>query len=190
MTTIKKHSEISQLWLSYKEGIKYYILKKVKDEFVANDLSHDVLMKVYNSCCSENKILNIRSWLFQIAHNTVVDYMKKTKKITNNIPELFDENEINSYQGADTFVNPLLQLIPEKYAIPLKLSDLEGLKQAEVAKKLNLSLTATKSRIQRSRKLLKEKIIECFDLELDDKGKPISFEVKITCKPLQEFKNK
>jgi RNA polymerase sigma-70 factor (ECF subfamily) len=183
MTELKKYSEISSLWLEYKNGLKYYILKKVKNEDLADHLSHDVLLKIYDSCCSTIKIKNVRSWMFQIAHNTTIDYLKNQNKYTNNIPEKQDNGNNNVFQDADEIVKPLLQLLPDKYAIPLRLSDIEENKQSEVAQKLNLSLTATKSRIQRARKLLKEKIIECSNLETDEKGNLISLELKRACKP-------
>lgn len=185
MTKIKKYSEVSSLWLEYKNGLKFYILKKVKNEEIANDLSHEVLMKVYNSCCSDNEIMNIKSWMFQIAHNTSIDYLKNEQKFTNDVPDFFEKDEYNSYKEADELLKPLIELLPEKYAVPLQLSDIEELNQIEVSKKLNLSLTATKSRIQRARKLLKEKIIECSNLELDEKGKLISLEIKQSCKTLK-----
>lgn len=185
MTKIKKYSEVSSLWLDYKNGLKFYILKKVKDEEIANDLSHEVLMKVYKSCCSENEIKNIRSWVFQIAHNTAVDYLKNQQKFTNEIPEFFEKDEYNSYKEAEELLKPLIELLPDKYAVPLQLSDVEELNQLEVSNKLNLSLTATKSRIQRARKLLKEKIIECSNLDLDEKGNLISLEIKQSCNALQ-----
>ena len=186
MTELKKYSEISSLWLEYKNGLKYYILKKVKDEEIANDLSHEVLMKVYNSCCSSIKIKNVRSWMFQIAHNTTVDYFKREHKFTNIIPEDYDNDDHNVFQEANELIKPLIQLLPGKYSVPLSLSDIDRLKQKEVAQKLNLSLTATKSRIQRARKLLKEKIIECSNLEKDEKGNVISIEIKKDCKPIQK----
>ena len=190
MTKIKTYLKVSSLWLDYKSGLKFYILKKVKDEAVASDLSHEVLMKIYNSCCSGTEIKNVRSWLFQIAHNTTIDYLKKQNKFTNEIPEIFEKEQHNSYQDAEELVKPLIGLLPEKYAIPLQLSDIEELKQAEVSEKLNLSLTATKSRIQRARKLLKEKIITCSNLELDEKGNLISLEIKQSCEPLQKHLKK
>ncbi|MBG7631818.1 MAG: sigma-70 family RNA polymerase sigma factor [Bacteroidetes bacterium] len=186
MTELKKYSEISSLWLEYKNGLKYYILKKVKNKDVANDLSHEVLMKIYNSCCSTIKIKNVRSWMFQIAHNTTVDYLKKQHNFTNIIPESYDNDEHTVIQEADKIIKPLMKLLPDKYAIPLQLSDIDELKQKEVAQKLNLSLTATKSRIQRARILLKEKIIECSNLEKDEKGNLISLELKSVCKPVQK----
>ncbi len=186
MTELKKYSDISSLWLEYKNGLKYYILKKVKNEEMANDLSHEVLMKVYNSCCSNIKIKNVRSWMFQIAHNTTIDYLKKQNKFTYNVPENYDDDDYNVFQEANEIIKPLMQLLPDKYAIPLHLSDIEEFKQKEVAQKLNLSLTATKSRIQRARNLLKEKIIECGNLEKDEKGNLISLEIRSDCKPIQK----
>lgn len=186
MTELKKYSDISSLWLEYKNGLKFYIFKKVKNEEIANDLSHEVLMKVYNSCCSSVNIKNVRSWMFQIAHNTTIDYLKKQNKFTDNVPENYDNDHYDVYQEANEIVKPLMQLLPEKYAIPLQLSEIEELKQKEVAKKLNLSLTATKSRIQRARNLLKEKIIECGNLEKDEKGNLISLGIRSDCKAIQK----
>jgi len=186
MKKIEKYTEVSKLWLEYKNALKFYILKKVKNEDLANELSHEVLIKVYNSCCSGNEIRNIRSWMFQIAHNTTIDYLKKENKFTHEIPEIIESDENNSYKEAEELLNPLIRLLPYKYALPLQLSDIEQLKQSEVSIKLNLTLTATKSRIQRARKLLKEKIIECSNLELDEKGNLISIEIKSSCKPIQK----
>ena len=136
MTVLNKYSEISSLWLEYKNGLKYYILKKVKDEDIANDLSHEVLMKVYNSCCSTIQIKNVRSWLFQIAHNTTVDYFKKQQKFTNEIPETFDKDETTIYQDSEGILKPLIKLLPKKYAVPLQLSDIE--EASKIAHKHNI----------------------------------------------------
>lgn len=190
MTQLNKYSEISSLWLKYKNGLKYYILKKVKNEEMANDLSHEVLMKVYNSCCSNIEIKNVKSWMFQIAHNTTIDYLKKQTRFIENIPENYDNDDQNVFLESDGIVELLIKLLPEKYAVPLELSDIKEFKQKEVAEKLNLSLTATKTRIQRARTLLKEKIIECSNLEQDENKNLISLEIKSNCKLIPDPSNK
>lgn len=190
MTQLNKYSEISSLWLKYKNGLKYYILKKVKNEEMANDLSHEVLMKVYNSCCSNIEIKNVKSWMFQIAHNTTIDYLKKQTRFIENIPENYDNDDQNVFLESDGIVELLIKLLPKKYAVPLELSDIKEFKQKEVAEKLNLSLTATKTRIQRARTLLKEKIIECSNLEQDENKNLISLEIKSNCKLIPDPSNK
>jgi RNA polymerase sigma-70 factor (ECF subfamily) len=187
---IKEYEDVAALWDTYENALKRYIIKKVKDQSIAEDLLHDVLIKVYNSCCSGIDIKNVRSWMFQIAHNTTIDFLKEQNKFTDIEVKKMEEEEIPSYREAEELIRPLIQLLPEKYAVPLKLSDLDGLKQAEVARHLNLSLTATKSRIQRARKLLKEFFFECCSIQTDKNGNPISFTIKENCEALQQFLKK
>jgi len=187
---IKKYKEVSSLWIEYKSVLKFYLLKKIKNKDLANELSHEVLMKIYKSCCSGNEIKNIKSWMYQIAHNTVIDHLKKENKFTDEFAEIHEVDENNIYEGVEEFVEPMIKLLPEKYAAPLLLSEIEGINQAEVSKKMNLSLTATKSRIQRARKLLKEKIIECCNLEINANGNPVSIEIKANCEPLKKNRKK
>ncbi|MUP47513.1 sigma-70 family RNA polymerase sigma factor [Gramella sp. BOM4] len=187
---LNRYQDISEQWLAYKDALYNYILKIVKEPDTANSLSHEVLMKVYASCCSGREIRNLRSWLFQIAYNTCMDFFKKEGKNVDFQTEIREPEEEPVYQEAAEFVEPLLGLIPSKYSAPLKLADIEGLKQQEVAEKLDLSLTATKSRIQRGRQLLKEKIMECMHIEVDGQGNLTSFNIKGTCQPLQDHVKK
>lgn len=122
-------------------------------------------MKVYNSCCSGRPIRNIRSWLFQIAYNSCMDHFKNDSRFSEFKGDIAEIEEETSYQDAADFIAPLLKLLPKKYSEPLKLSDIDGLKQQEVADRLGLSHTAVKSRVQRARKLLKDQITECFNME-------------------------
>ncbi|MCG9971962.1 sigma-70 family RNA polymerase sigma factor [Christiangramia crocea] len=187
---LNKYKDISEQWLEYKDALNNYILKITKDPDVANSLSHEVLMKVYSSCCSGREIRNIRSWLFQIAYNTCMDHFKKENKNVDLQAEIRESEKDPVYYEAGEFVEPLLGLLPSKYSEPLKLSDIQGLKQQDVADKLDLSLTAAKSRIQRARQMLKEKIMECVHVEVDGQGNLMAFDIKGTCGPLQEHLKK
>lgn len=190
MEQLNKHKDISCIWLAYKDALRNYILKLVKDEDTANGLSHEVLMKVYSSCCSGRTIRNVRSWLFQIAYNTCMDYFKQQqKKVSFEIDPAGEEDDL-IYKKAGEFIEPLIALLPEKYATPLAMSDLKGYKQQEVADALGLSLTATKSRIQRARKLLKEEITGCFHVEVDKQGNLTAFNIKGTCAALENYAEK
>lgn len=185
MEKLQKYRDINCIWLAYKDALRNYILKIVKDDDTANELSHEVLMKVYSSCCSGNKIRNVRSWLFQIAYNTCMDYFKRQTKRGCLCEDIASEEDDLIYKKAGEFIEPLIQLLPEKYARPLEMADLKGFKQQEVAEILGLSLTATKSRIQRARQMLKEQITDCFHVEVDKNGNLTAFNIKGTCPSLQ-----
>lgn len=188
---IKMNCDVPQLWFEHKNELRNFILKRVRDNDLTDDILQDVLIKVYNFCISKSGVSNIRSWLFQIAQNTITDhYRKNSKNISQDIiNEIIEEDENSAFSDAINYIKPMLEFLPKEYSEPLKLADIEGLKQAEIAKKLNLTLTATKSRIQRARKLLKAEFITCCNFETDKSGNIISFEIKDSCLPLQKIKN-
>lgn len=185
MTQLQRYDQISGFWLEYKDALRNYILKIVKDGDTANELSHEVLMKVYASCCSGRPVRNLRSWLFQIAYNTCMDYFRKNNRLAELKTDIAEPEESTVYRQAGEFIGPLLKLLPQKYAVPLELSDVKGMKQQEIADELGLTLTATKTRVQRGRKLLKEEIMACFHIEVDQNGQLTAFDLKGSCEALR-----
>lgn len=184
--------DVPALWLEHKKALKNYIFKRVKDEEVTNDILQEVLLKVYNFCFSKSGVRNVRSWLYQIAHNTMIDHFRRESRNGNLKTEIefIDEDENLAFKEALDYIEPLISFLPVDYAVPLRMADLEGLKQAEIAEKLNLSLTATKSRIQRARNLLKKEFITCCHFETDATGGLLSFSIKDSCTPLQQAQKK
>ena len=187
---ITTHKQASDLWLESKDGLRNYILKKTHDKNLSEEVTQEVLVKVYKSCCSDREIKNVRSWLFQIAHNTLIDHLREEQKLNNVSPPLDITSEENIWEDLGDFVEPLIGFLPEKYATPLRMADLQGMKQDLVASKLGLGLSATKSRIQRGRKMLKEEILTCFTIETNKDGVPVQFNLRESCTPLQKHRKK
>ena len=187
---IKTNCDVPALWQEHKKELRNFILKRVKEEDLTNDILQDVLMKVYNFCISKSGVRNIRSWLYQIAQNTITDHYRKQSKTTNldNLIEIEYEDQNIAFSEATNYILPMIEFLPKEYAVPLKFADLDNIKQADIAKKLNLSLSATKSRIQRARQLLKAEFITCCHFKTDKQGNLISFEIKDSCEPLQKVK--
>jgi RNA polymerase sigma-70 factor (ECF subfamily) len=189
-TEINTNCDVPSLWQEHKNELRNFIFKRVKDQDLTNDILQDVLIKVYNFCTSKSGVRNIRSWLFQIAQNTITDHYRKQTKFTalNKIVEVEIEDQNIAFSEATKYILPMLDFLPNEYAIPLKLADIENMKQADIAKKLRLTLPATKSRIQRARQLLKAEFITCCHFETDKHGSIISFDIKENCVPLQKIK--
>ncbi len=76
----------------------------------------------------------------------------------------------------------MLDSLPSHYAEALRLAEIEGLTQAEVARRLGLSLPGAKSRIQRGRKMLAETLLTCCHFELDQRGGVMAFERREDCR--------
>ena len=182
--------DVPALWQEHKEALYYFILKRVHDEPTAKDISQEVLIKVYNFCLSKSGVRNVRSWLYQIAQNAIIDHYRKNKR---NVPvesfsEAEDENEESASKEAAEFILPMINLLPEAYSTPLRMSDVDGTNLKDIAVELNLGLSAVKQRVSRGRKMLKEIFTECCLLELDDQGRLVSFEVRPDCGALQRYK--
>lgn len=186
---IEKYQQVWSLWINHEDAIKKYVLKYTKNEITTEDLAQDILLKVHNSCCSNKEIKNIRSWLFQIAHNRIMDFFKQTKKACNSMLIDSVDDEGNIYKELSFYIEPLISFLPRTYGVPLQMADIEGLKQQVIANKLNLSLTATKSRVQRARKLLKKEITTCFHTTECCSGLT-DFKLKENCLPLKQWNRK
>ena len=159
-----------KVWLKYSDDLKRFIISKVKDRTIADDILQDTFIKIHTKLHTLKDITKLKSWIFTIARNTIMDYFKSTNQIfeltnlkTETQIEASDHTEKDCLQG-------ILQSLPKKYRDPLFLSDIKGLKQKEVATKLNQSLPTTKSQIQRARKLIAKGFIDCCDFVMNKDG--------------------
>lgn len=185
---INSHEKVTDIWLKSKDGLYNYALKHTKDKDIAADITQQVLMKIYRACFKNTEVKNTRSWLFQIAHHAIIDYHKSQQKNNFVNIDLSKSDHPSVWSDLAVFMEPLINFLPTKYAIPLKMYVLEGLKQTEIAEQLNLSLSATKSRILRAKNLLRQEIEACCHLEKRADGQILDFRIKESCTPLQMFK--
>ena len=182
---------IFEIWEEYKSSLLGYIQKRVTNNDDSKDILQEVLLKSYQFCSKGKTVLHLKSWLYKITQNTIVDFYKKANKnLPFDIDPVYEENEQSLIGEASEYIKALLKLLPDKYAIPLFMYDLEEIDQKTISEKLNLTLPNTKSRIQRGRLKLKERFLECCIVAFDDKGEMISFDIKPQCRELQAEKKR
>ena len=194
---ITRHQDATTLWLAHHKQLQAYLTRRLGDAVLAEELTHRTLLKVIDSCCSGTELRNVKSWLYHIARNVMADHYRELTKTGAGPQDGNSEGdramaptEQDLWQQMARHLYPLLRLLPETYATPLRLADLEGLPQQEVAERLGLGLSATKSRIQRARVMLREQIAACSHLELDERGRPLDFAIRDDCACLQEPSSK
>ena len=181
---------VPELWQEHKEALYYFILKRVRDDSTAKDICQEVLLKVYSFCSSKSGVRNVRSWLFQIAHNTLSDYYRKTSRnvLTETFAETEVEEERTAFKEAAEFILPMILLLPEDYSMPLRMSDVEGRSLKAISNELGITLATAKQRVSRARKKLRDLFTECCLMELDEAGRLVSFEIRPDCGALQRYK--
>ena len=178
-------SEENRTWQAYRNALYRFILLRVGDETVAEDIVQEVLCKAYARQGTLREPSKLKAWLYQITRNEVIDYYRSLKPSEAVPDELIQEEppeEDDRIQGelARCLV-PLLDGLPDRYGQALRLADFEGMKQQEVASRLGLSLSGGKSRVQRARKRLKEALLKCCRVELDRRGNAVNYEVGGGC---------
>jgi RNA polymerase sigma-70 factor (ECF subfamily) len=184
-----KDCNIFEVWEEHRPSLFNYIKKRVGDSENSKDILQDVLWKSYQFCSTGKQVLYIKSWLFKITHHAIIDFYKTLNKETTLIADTqTDQHEYSLVGEASEYIKALLKLLPEKYAVPLVMSDLENIDQKTIAVKLNMTLSNTKSRIQRARMKLKQQFLKCCVVEFDDQGAMIRFDIKPTCRELQSEK--
>ncbi|WP_459212940.1 sigma-70 family RNA polymerase sigma factor [Aquimarina rhabdastrellae] len=174
------------IWNIYKEDIERFIYSKIKDSDITKDIVQEVFTKVHLHKEQLQDEAKLKSWLFSIARNITYDFLKKSKKAIA-LDEQYLETD-TTIEEEETHTEKdclpgLIKNLPEKYRIPLYLSDIEGLKQSTIAEQLNLPLATVKSQIQRGRKLIIKGYMDCCDYKLNKEGKLVGeIKEKALCK--------
>jgi RNA polymerase sigma-70 factor, ECF subfamily len=71
------------LYERYLDEIQRYIFYRVANRFDAEDLTETVFLKTWESLPRfESSKVNLRAWLYRIAHNSIVDYYRTSKVTT------------------------------------------------------------------------------------------------------------
>ncbi|EKO3850553.1 RNA polymerase sigma factor SigZ [Vibrio harveyi] len=155
-------------WLTHKEQLKNYIVKQTSDPDLADDILQEVYIKASQKIDQLEARSKIKSWLYRITHNAIMDHYRTQQSYEELIDNQIEEEmpiELENLQTMGHCLRPMFECLPEKYRQAMILSELDGLPQQMVADQLGLSLSATKSRIQRGRVKLKALLVEYCNVE-------------------------
>lgn len=171
----------TRVWQEYHSRLRAFTRRRISDDAATEDILQDVFLKVHSSLASLKDDTKLKSWLYQIARNAIVDYCRSQKPSVD-VPEWFPQPETDPgekiTQELAECLQPMIQLLPKKYREAIILSELKGLTQKEVAKVQGISLSGAKSRVQRGRALLKKMLANCCRLEFDHSGRLCDYEHK------------
>jgi len=159
-----------EVWTIYSEDLRRFILSKVNDAVITEDILQDTFIKIHTKLHSLKDVDKLKSWVFTIARYTILDFFKTSKHTYNTEAiEIEAETETSAHNEQDC-LRGILKNLPKKYRDPLFLSDIKGMKQQEVAKQLKLPLSTIKSQVQRARKQIAQGFIDCCGFVMNDEG--------------------
>jgi RNA polymerase sigma-70 factor (ECF subfamily) len=141
---------------AYESPVFNYILRMVGDRTLAEDLTQDVFMRIYNGLAGFSLRCRFTTWLFQVAKNRVLDELRARERrphpdsledvapleVVDAPPERVEM--IDAVWRAVGLLNPDLKMA-------LLLRDVVGLSYAEIADALEITLATVKWRIYKAR---------------------------------------
>jgi RNA polymerase sigma-70 factor, ECF subfamily len=166
-------TELALNWNSVQSELKGFVYKRVKDKALTEDIVHDVFIKVQSRFHQVKESDKIFGWIYQITRNTITDHFRKNTKTINPKDIDWESSPPNFNDCVSNAIKELIPTLPDKYRIPLEMTELLNMSQLDVAKKLDLNYTTAKARIQRARKMLKEKMEEIMIVKTDGYGNVI-----------------
>jgi len=83
-----------ELVKTYRRQLFSYLVKMCGDRTAAEDLFQETLIKVWRGIKNYNEKEKFASWLFSIAHNCSIDYLRKRKLRLNTFTELKEESAV------------------------------------------------------------------------------------------------
>ena len=163
----------------YQNQITNYVYRMLNDYDRAVDLAQETFVRVYTSAERYQATYSFSTYIYRIAHNLAISELRQRKR-RRLIPfptffsdkdseeievEIEDKRQVMADDSmiADErrlAVQKAIASLPEKYRAALVLCDIEEKSYEEISEVLDLPVGTVKSRINRARNLLKEKLKE------------------------------
>jgi len=146
-TRTRYQNELAALYEEYYDRIARYAFVHIGDRADAEDLAGDVFLKALKSLGSyQERGVPMQAWLFKIAHNLIVDYLRKKTKMRSQATDM----ELLQLSGDDPIAQVETKIRMERVAAAMKkltpeqrqvvgLRFLGGLASKEVAQVMNKS---------------------------------------------------
>jgi RNA polymerase sigma factor (sigma-70 family) len=159
-----------RLMKKYHDAIANFIYRMIQDKGQVEDLTQEAFIKAFGSLASFNEEYAFSTWLYKIATNNCIDFIRRRKlqmfsidkpiqsKESEYTFELRDDSaetdgEIISNQRT-RLLNQAIAQLPEKYRIVIRLRHTEERSYEEIAEALKLPIGTVKAHIFRARELL------------------------------------
>ena len=161
----------AELMKRYKKPVYHMILKMVRNVDDAEDLTIEAFAKAFRNLRKFKKDYTFSTWLFRIATNNAIDFIRKKRLETMSLDTSFkdDSGEAVKIDVEDNELNPMEETIksqkielirifvdklPPKYQRLVKLRYFDELSYEEIARELEAPLGTVKAQLHRARELL------------------------------------
>jgi len=169
-----------EIYEKYSGRILNLAYRMTGQEETARDLTQDVFIKAYQNLEKFRGDSQVYTWLYRIATNHVLNYLKKSQRmkwlnlLDKPLGEAIKEEQIApTFWGSAGAPRPdrqlekserekliwqIVQSLPVKYRVPLILYRYEDMSYQEIAETMQLSMSAVETRLHRAKKELVKRL--------------------------------
>ena len=158
----------------YQRLITGYVYRMLNNYDASLDVTQEVFIKVYNSLAKYSSEYKFSTWLYRIAHNAAIDYMRRNSvyqqsleaenadgsyqlQIESSQPSPEQERERSEWRAE---IETVVRCLPTVYRELILLRHTQDLSYDEIAEITNLPLGTIKNRLFRAREIMREMFIE------------------------------
>lgn len=168
------------VWSRHEAELRRWLLARAPVKSEVDDLLQDVFLKTLRQGERFSAIGQPRAWLFEVTRNALTDRLRVSRDSLP-LPEGLDElpAPVEHTDPVDTLAQACLprvlsELDPQDREA-IQLCDLQGMAQGDFARLKNLSLPAAKSRVQRARQRMRERMTTACQVSFDEAGRVDDF---------------
>ena len=174
-----------KVWHSLSDELRGFLRSRVPSESDADDLLQEVFVRVLERIGSLRQANRLESWVYQVARNAVADfYRRRSPRPADPVEDVADPHgeatRGNQNRAVAAWLSLMIGALPATLREAVRMYEIDGLSQSEIARRLGISLSGAKSRIQRARRQLEQLLRGSCQLELDRRGNVIG------CKPAND----
>jgi RNA polymerase sigma-70 factor (ECF subfamily) len=158
-------------WQQHANELRAWLRHRLPVAADADDLMQDLFVKALAQGDQFCNIVNKRAWLFEVARNALADRFRIKREMVELPEDLVAEEVANEAVAQLSACLPrVLCELSAKDREAIDLCDLRGMSQADYAAYAGLNLSAAKSRLQRARQKMRQKMVLACQVTLDAQG--------------------
>lgn len=173
---LNEQHAFTRLMEKYRVPLEFHIAKIVRDKEMIEDLVQEAFLKAFDNIHSFDSTYAFSTWLYRIATNHSIDYLRKKKMQTLSIDEPvrakdgemkieLPDNDSEAdreiiQQQRENIILEAIDSLPEKYSVIIKLRHMDDKSYQEISEIMNLPLGTVKAHIFRARELLNKYLID------------------------------
>jgi RNA polymerase sigma-70 factor (ECF subfamily) len=180
LNAMKDAIATENVWHALSAELHRFLRSRVPSDSDADDLLQDVFVRVYENIGSLRQAGRVESWVYQIARNALADfYRRRAPQAADTVEDAIDrqiesQGEGNHNRAVGAWLSLMIDRLPQTLRDAVRMFEIDGHSQAEIASRLGISLSGAKSRVQRARRRLEQLLQDGCRLQRDRRGNVIA----------------